>query len=381
MPTPMRKIQPSTGPGAKAPLRFGRILLLTAAAFAVAAGSSPAGAGEADPRQEPPRVQIALARAANGSEQSFTGVISARVQSNLGFRVPGKVIERYVDAGQGVRGGQPLMRLDNKDLDLALAAKDNAVAAARAAAVQTAADEARYSGLVAKGWSTRQKYEQARSALDSANAQLAAAEAQAGIARNERGYAVLLADADGTVVETAAEPGQVVAAGQTVVRLAHAGPREGAVNLPESVRPALGSAARARLYGSAGAPSPARLRQLSDAADPASRTFEARYLLDGAAAQAPLGATVTIVIETHAAREDAEVPIGAIYDDGKGPGVWIVDLASSAVTFRPVQIRRLAAESAVVVGVNAGERVVALGAHLLHEGEQVRIMDRSLAQQ
>ncbi|SFK37798.1 RND family efflux transporter, MFP subunit [Methylocapsa palsarum] len=192
---------------------------------------------------------------------------------------------------------------------------------------------------------------------------------------------MLLADADGTVVETAAEPGQVVAAGQTVVRLAHAGSREAAVNLPESVRPALGSAARARLYGSPGAPSPARLRQLSDSADPASRTFEARYLLDGAAAQAPLGATVTIAIETHAVREDAEVPLGAIYDDGTGPGVWIVDPASSAVTFRPVQIRRLAAESAAVSGVYAGERVVALGAHLLHAGELVRVMDRSLAQQ
>ncbi|SFK37812.1 Biotin-lipoyl like [Methylocapsa palsarum] len=151
MPTPMRKIQPSTGSRAKAPLRFGLILLRTAAAFAVAAGPGSAGAGEADPRKEPPRVQIALVRAANGSEQSFTGVISARVQSNLGFRVPGKVVERYVDAGQGVRAGQPLMRLDNKDLDLALAAKDNAVAAARAAAAQTAADEARYSRLVAKG--------------------------------------------------------------------------------------------------------------------------------------------------------------------------------------------------------------------------------------
>jgi RND family efflux transporter MFP subunit len=363
------------------PTKSGPIFLLPAAAFAAAVSLSPAGAGETDPRQGSQLVQIAAAKPANASERSFTGVISARVQSNLGFRVPGKVVERLVDVGQSVRAGQPLMRLDNKDLDLALSARDNAVASAKAVAIQAAADEARYGRLVAKGWSTRQKYEQARAALDSANAQLAAAEAQAGIARNERGYALLLADADGTVVETLAEPGQVVSAGQIVAKLAHAGPREAAINLPEAVRPAIGSAARARLYGSSSAPSPARLRRLSDAADPASRTFEARYLLDGEASRAPVGATVTISIETNAASADSEVPLGAIYDDGKAPGVWIVDPVSLAITFRPIQIRRLAEESAVVSGVNSGERVVALGAHLLHEGERVRIMDRSLALQ
>ncbi len=358
-----------------------RPALLLAAVFTAAAGLGSAGAGESDPRQGPQLVQIATVKPAEPPERSFTGVISARVQSNLGFRVPGKVIERLVDVGQGVRAGQPLMRLDNKDLDLTLAARNDAVAAARAVAIQTAADEARYSLLVANGWSTRQKYEQAKAAVDSANAQQAAAEAQAEIARNEREYSLLLADADGTIVETLAEPGQVVAAGQTVVKLAHAGPREAVVNLSEAVRPAIGSEARARLYASSSAPSPARLRQLSDAADPASRTFEARYLLEGDAAQAPLGATVTISIETKAASEESEVPLGAIYDGGKAPGVWIVDPASLAVTFRPIQIRRLAEESAVVSGVNAGERVVALGAHLLHQGERVRIGERNLALQ
>src|SRR5271166_433540 len=249
-----------------------RFFQLSFGALAVAAGLGSAEAGEADPRQGPQLVQIALVRPADTSERSFTGVISARVQSNLGFRVPGKVIERLVDVGQTVRAGQPLMRLDKKDLDLALTARENAVVAAKAVATQTTADEERYRRLIANGWSTRQKYEQAKSAVDSANAQLAAAEAQAEIARNERGYSLLLADADGTIVEALAEPGQVVAAGQIVAKLAHAGPREAAVNLPEAVRPAIGSAAQARLYASSSATSPAHLRQLSDAADPASRT-------------------------------------------------------------------------------------------------------------
>lgn len=346
-----------------------------------AAGRESVAASEDDPRQRPQLVQSAVAQPAGASERTFTGVISARVQSNLGFRVPGKVVERLVDAGQAVEAGRPLMRLDRDDLDLELAAKDSAVVSARALAVQAKADEVRYRQLLADGWTTRQKYDQAKAILDSANAQLVAADAQARVARNEAGYSLLLADADGIVVETLAEPGQVVAAGQTVVKLAHAGPREATVNLPETVRPAIGSPARARLYGSSSGPSTARLRQLSDAADPASRTYEARYVLDGEASRAPLGATVTLSVANDEPTTVAEIPIGALYDDGRSVGVWVLEPGSSAVSFRTVQVRRLAEETAVVSGVDAGERVVALGAHLLHQGERVRLVERRVARQ
>jgi RND family efflux transporter MFP subunit len=372
-----------------------KIVLLSAAALTAAIGLGSAAvivlgpqtaisherdaAAATDPRLGSQLVQIAIAKPAGTSERTFTGVISARVQSNLGFRVPGKVIERFVDAGQNVRAGQPLMRLDQKDLDLALTAKENAVTAARALAVQAKADEARYRQLTAAGWVARQRYDQAKATFDGATAQLAAAEAQADVARNEAGYSLLVADADGTVVETLAEPGQVVAAGQTVVKLAHAGPREATVNLPETVRPAIGSSAEAKVYGETSTPSPARLRQLSDAADAASRTYEARYVLDGDASQAPLGATVTVSVATSGTSEAAEVPLGALYDDGKSSGVWVVDPKSSSVSLRSVQVRRLAEETAIVSGVNAGERVVALGAHLLHEGERVHVADDSVA--
>jgi RND family efflux transporter MFP subunit len=348
---------------------------------AAAINREPDRAAQLDPRQESQLVEIAVAKPAVASERSFTGIIAARVQSNLGFRVPGKVVERLVDVGQQVHAGQPLMRLDQKDLALALAAKENAVAAARAAAVQARDDEARYRKLAADGWASRQKYEQVKAAFDTAAAQLAAAEAQADIARNETGYSLLLADADGAVVETLAEPGQVVAAGQTVVKLAHAGPREASVNLPETVRPEVSSPAQARVYGGASTPSPARLRQLSDAADAASRTYEARYVLDGEASLAPLGATVTVTLSTDETSDAVEVPLGALYDNGQSSGVWVVDPYSSSVSLRPVQVRRLAEETAVVSGVEPGERVVALGAHLLHQGERVRLADNRIAVQ
>lgn len=329
-------------------------------------------AKDADPRQTPALVTTAVVKPALPPERTFTGVVSARVKSNLGFRVPGKVIERLVDVGQNVRAGQVLMRLDRKDLDLTLTARENAVTSARAFARQAAADEARYRQLLADGWSTRQKYEQIKAQLDSANAQLAAAQAQAEVAKNEAGYSLLVADADGTVVDTLVEPGQVVAAGQPVVSLAHSGPREATVNLPETVRPALGSVAQATVYGMSSGPSPARLRQMSDAADPASRTYEARYVLGGEAAQAPLGATVTVSMATHGTDDASEVPLGALYDDGKSSGVWVLDDATSTVSFRAIQVHRLAEETAFVSGVRPGERIVALGAHLLHEGAQVR---------
>jgi RND family efflux transporter MFP subunit len=299
------------------------------------------------------------------------------VQSNLGFRVAGKIVERLVNAGERVEAGQPLMRIDETDLRLAVTAKRNAVAAARASVVQTEADEQRYARLVSDGWTSRQRYEQAKAASDTAKAQLAAAEADARVAENEANYAVLTADADGTVVETLGEPGQVVSAGQTVVRLAKAGPREAVVALPETIRPAIGSAAEASVYGSVNGRDRAHLRQLSDAADAQTRTYESRYVLDGEAATAPLGATVTIRLASQAADPEVQVPLGAVLDDGRKTGVWVLDTATSTVRFRPVKLLRVTGEAAMITGLSPGDAVVSLGAHLLQDGARVRTASAS----
>jgi RND family efflux transporter MFP subunit len=305
-------------------------------------------------------------------DRSFTGIVSARVQSDLGFRVAGKIVERLVDTGQAVRRGQPLMRIDRTDLTLATVAQTGVVEAARAKAIQTAADERRYRDLVSAGAVSASAYDQARAAADAARAQLAAAQAQAGVARNEAGYSVLVADADGIVVETLAEPGQVVTAGQTVVRLARAGAREAVIDLPETVRPAVGSTARATAFNGEQSGT-ARLRQLSNAADPQTRTYEARYVLEGAAATAPLGSTVTVELADARAPGAQQIPLAAIYDNGKGPGVWVIGGKGAQVHWRPVQLAALGEETATITGgLRSGDRFVALGAHLLHEGEAVR---------
>ena len=350
---------------------------LGAAAFITLVPLTREAAAVGDPRQEAPVVRLVTATQVTGHERSFTGVIGARVQSNLGFRVAGKIVERFVNVGQQVKVGQQLMRIDDTDYRLALTAKQNAVTAIRAAAVQFRADEVRYAGLVKKGWSTRQRYDQAKAALDTAEAQLAAAEAEARVAENEATYAVLVADADGTVIESLGEPGQVVSAGQTVIRLAQAGPREAVVALPETIRPAIGSVAEATVYGNDGRSYRAQLRQLSNSADPQTRTYEARYVLDGEAAAAPLGATVTIQLVNLSSQPEVEVPLGAVLDNGQRTGVWVLDGATSTVKFRPVKLVRVNGETAVISGLKSGDPIVSLGAHLLHEGARVRTTSES----
>ena len=345
--------------------------------FALAACTD--GRFSVDPRTRSPLVREATVERSVHTERSFTGIVAARVQSDLGFRVPGKVLQRLVDTGQTVKRGQALMRIDPTDLRLATRAHEEAVAAATARARQTAEDEARYRDLVSPGAVSASAYDRVKAASESARAELNAAKAQADLASNETGYAVLLADADGVVVETLAEPGQVVGAGQVVVRVARAGRREAVIALPETLRPAIGSTGRATLYGS-GLAGPATLRQLSDAANAPTRTFEARYVLEGRLADAPLGSTISIQIADGRSAPALRVPISAIFDPGKGPGVWLVAGETPRVTWRAVQVAGLGDEDASVVGeLKPGDRVVALGAHLLHEGDQVQLTGHKAA--
>jgi len=329
-----------------------------------------------DPRTQTPLVRAATVQAVAAVSRSFTGTVAARVQSDLGFRVPGKVLERLVDAGQTVKRGQLLMRIDPVDLKLAARAQQEAVSAARARAKQTGDEEARFRDLRGTGAISASAYDQAKAAADAAQAQLSAAEAQAEVARNSNRYSELIADADGTVLETLAEPGQVVNAGQPVVRVAQAGRREAVVQLPETLRPAVGSVGQATLFGKDGAGVPVKLRQLSDAADKLTRTFEARYVLEGALANAPLGATVTVDIADGkpAQAGGVQVPISALFDTGKATGVWVIGGDPAAVRWQPVAVERLDGERALVAGqLKQGDQVVALGAHLLREGEKVRV--------
>lgn len=331
---------------------------------------------QSDPRIQAPLVRTVTVNDIGVESRSFTGVVAARVESDLGFRVSGKVQQRLVDTGQTVKRGQLLMRIDPIDLNLAAHAQHEAVVAAKARAKQAAEDEVRYRDLRGTGAISASSYDQAKAAADTAEAQLRAAEAQAEVAHNATRYTDLSADVDGTVVATLVEPGQVVNAGQIVVRIAHAGAREAVIQLPETLRPLLGSQGQAKRFGRSDASSIATLRQLSDAADPITRTFEARYVLTGELQDAPLGSTVTInLTDDHlAAKYGLKVPISALFDSGKGPGVWRVHGTPTEVSWDPVTVLNLDSDSAHITGqIRQGDQIVAIGAHLLHHGELVRI--------
>ncbi len=330
---------------------------------------------------EPPLVRTVQVQASNGATARYTGVIRARTESNLGFRVAGKIFERLVDPGDRVKLGQPLMRLDRTDFGLASNSAKAAVEAARAQMIRTRADEERSRKLVSEGWTSKQLYDQNKAAADAAAAQLAAAEAQASQTDNQASYAELQADADGVVMEVPTEPGQVVAAGQTVVKLARDGAREAEIFLPEGVGVTADKDATAALYADPKRTFPGHLRELSAIADPATRTYRARYVLAGGGEAAPLGATVTVQVKVlnAGAATSLAVPLGALFDDGRGTAVWRVDPDSETVAPQPVAVARLGEEQAEISsGVVSGERIVSLGAHLLKAGQKVRIAPSSM---
>jgi RND family efflux transporter MFP subunit len=354
-------------------------LALLTGVLVVIVGGAVLGRDENTPVESPaPRlVRTFTVISASGSVAEFTGVIHARTESDLGFRVPGKIIEKLVGDGDHVKRGQALMRLDPTDLQLAATAAREVVASARAQNKRALADELRLRKLVAINAVSVQEYDQAKSSADATTAQLNAAVADSAQLENQVGYAVLKAEADGVIMATPADVGQVVGAGTVVIRLAHDGAREAVVNLPEGDAMAT-STAVANLYADPGQTFPAQLRELSAMADPLTRTYQARYTLSGAGENAPLGATVTVHPdgeETDSAVQQYEIPIGALYDGGAGASVWVIDPATSTLSRQAVEVAKLGSETALISkGLNPGEQILALGAHLVKEGEQVKTL-------
>ena len=359
----------SAAGGARLQLATAAALLGVAATALSACDTSRAGTAQS----VPPLVRTIIVAPSAAGTLEYTGTVHARIESDLGFRVGGKIEARLVDPGVFVHRGQPLMRLDASNLALASSAAHQRLLAAQADAARSAADEQRLRGLIADGAVSAAAYDGALAAAKSAAANVEAATAGAHDAVLSLDYATLVADADGVVLDVVAQPGQVVAPGVPVVRLARAGAREAVVSIPETAIQVVPREAAATIYGSHGTIQ-AHLREVSGSADPVSRTFSVRYTLDISEKSAPLGATITVHLATAQPRAIA-VPLAALHDAGRGPGVWIVG-QDDRVTFRPVTVQAVGEET-IEIGagdVHPGERVVALGAQLLREGEPVRIL-------
>jgi len=319
---------------------------------------------------------VTVGAAGQAAELPYAADIRARVESRLGFRVGGKLVQRSVEVGQRVRAGQVLALLDPQDLGAVAQAAEAQVLAARSQRDQAALDLQRSEALLAQGFVSDAERDRRRLALQAAEAALAQADAQARVQRNQAGYARLLADHDGVVVAVEAEPGQVVAAGAPVLRLAHDGPRDAVFAVPEDrvTQLKVGAAAQVVPWSQPALRWSGRVREVAASADPQTRTYQVRVALP-AEAQPPLGATATVTWGASGPSADStglRLPSAALWQQGAGSAVWVFDAGAGVVRARAVQVAGLAGNEVLIAsGLQRGEEVVAAGVHVLTEGQPV----------
>jgi multidrug efflux pump subunit AcrA (membrane-fusion protein) len=303
-----------------------------------------------------------VTEAASAQTRTFTAVVRARVETDLGFRTGGKVVERLVEVGDVVKAGQALARLDAADYRLAVSAAADQVQAASVDSQQAASDEARLRRLLADGSVGAADHERQKARADAAAARLDQARRQLDLARNREGYATLVAPYAGVVTALRFERGQVVAEGQPVLSLARDGERE--------------------IVADAKPPLPLVLRELSPLASAQGRTFRVRYAAApesrAQVAALPLGSTMQLNLSGPPVGPAAAVlPVTALVKASGSAGVWVLDAKGSGLVFKPVQVVAIDDASVHVTGLAAGSRVVSVGAQKLDAGITVRAIERA----
>jgi RND family efflux transporter MFP subunit len=308
--------------------------------------------------------------------REFVGVVRARYETDLGFRVAGKITERIVNVGDRVRVGDVIARLDPQDLRLQMQSAEAEFAAATSNLTQASADFDRYNALKLRGYASTADFERKTAAKDEAEGRIERARHSLDLARNQLDYAELRADADGVITATLAEPGQVVALGQAVARLAHRGEKEAVVALPETwLAESRKSQAAVRLWSDPDRSYGAHLRELSPQADPSTRTYAARFTIEDRDDSVALGMTATVTLTRPHNAQVARLPLSAILNRGNGPTVYLVD-DKSVLELRPVTVASFTEDAAIVTGgVNDGDVVVTLGTHKLNPGLKVRTLE------
>lgn len=317
-----------------------------------------------------PALTVVVGAQAADRGNVYSGEVHARYETDLGFRIGGKIVERLVDIGAQVKKGQLLARLDAADTGLKKSAAD---------AQYRLADEElkRYRELRTKGLISQ-------SALDAKETALKAAAAEVGLARNQAAYTSLQADRDGVISAAYAEVGQVVAAGQAVVRIAQHGEREVSIAIPESryASVKVDMPAEIELLSANNGTQilPGHVREISPAADAVSRTYPARVAFDSGDTNMALGMTARVRLSEAGEQKGYLIPLTALFQQGERAAVWIV-ARDDRVSLRPVTVTAYRDEGALIgSGISAGERIVSAGVHKLSEGEKVRPIDAGNAQ-
>ena len=352
-----------------------RLLTGASLAFAVFAltGCNEKAAENADPGR--PVLVATVHYEAETPERSFVGTIKPRIEADMGFRVAGKVAKRLVEVGQTVDVDQPLATLDEVDLKLQAEQAEAEFRAATGVLAQAAAAEQRAKDLKAKGWTTDAALDSAKAAGDEARARLNRAERSVELTRNSLSYATLVADTRGVVTATMIEPGQVVAAGQASIRVARLGEKEAVVAIPETLLArARSGVATVTLWSDAKKTYAAKLREVAPQADPATRTYLAKFSLPDADEAVSLGMTATLTLADKASERVAKLPLSALYSQGGDPSLYIVD-DKGEVALKPVKVKAYESDNVVISsGVDEGAKVVALGVQKLDPSQKVRVV-------
>jgi multidrug efflux system membrane fusion protein len=349
----------------------------TVALFALAAfswKSNQPAAAPAEPIVRPARVATINFRSHMHSLM-LAGIVAPRIETTLGFRVAGKVISREVDVGAVVKPGQLIARIDPTDYRLAVDNARAALASAEADFARAKADLDRYQMLRGSAAFMTQTLDTRQSVSSTTSARVDQAKSQLASAENNLAYTELHADAAGVITAVQAEVGQVLAQGQGMVKLARSDELEILVGVPEHRLQTVRDASRVtfELWSDTGHKYAAKLRELSPSADPMTRTYPARFTVVDQPSFIGIGMTASLILARPDAELLAEVPLSAIFQQGKEPAVWVVDKATSTVSLRPVTISRWRDETALIAsGVANGDIVAAAGVHKLEPGQKVR---------
>jgi membrane fusion protein, multidrug efflux system len=325
----------------------------------------------------PVKVAVVGARAA-GHVLTYSGVVRPRIESALGFRVPGKIVERTVNVGDRVEVGQVIARLDDTDLKLAENAAKAAVAGARTRRDVASDNVERARALLPKAIIAQATYDTRRNELDAAASALDSAEAQLRQTANAVEYATLKADNAGIVTAVTAEPGQVVSAGQSVIMLARAGEMEIAVAVPEQDAGYLkiGQPAKITLWAGPRMSMEGRIREIAGQADAASRTYSVRITVSAPPRTMGLGMTASVTIRVDDQAAPVVVPLTAVTEIDGSPVVFVIDAANKAVRKTPVVVGAVVEDGVTIAeGLHAGELVVTAGVQFLRDGMRVRLPD------
>lgn len=333
-------------------------------------------AQETPPPPRPVKL-MTVGSAAVGPTIELAGEVRARVESRLGFRVAGKIIARSVEAGQRVKRGQVLARIDPRDYQLALQAAQSNRSAAGQELARARSDLARFESLKQQGYVSVAELDRARTVLAAATAAHEQATSLLGLEENRHADTTLRADADGVIVSLHADVGEVVEIGVPVMVLAQDGAREIAVEFAEDRSPlARVARAEAYLWANPAQRFPATLRELSASADPITRTFRARYSVQAPAGALALGQSATLVLNVPAdPRLSAGVvrlPSTALVGAQGASTVWVFDPQAAVVKRQPVQVAGLDGNDVLVAGLADGAQVVIAGTHTLADGQHVR---------